>query len=59
MYACIRTLLYNRADIGYLLLSWPLCRIFAVAASHIIGNYNYLCSVFLVVCAYCVTWRDA
>ena len=29
------------------------------AASHIIGNYNYLCSVFLVVCAYCVTWRDA
>ena len=32
MYACIRTLLYNRADIGYLLLLWPLCRIFAVAA---------------------------
>ena len=29
------------------------------AASHIIGNYNYLCSVFLVVRAYCVTWRDA
>ena len=26
MYDCIRTLLYNRADIGYLLLS---CRIFA------------------------------
>ena len=32
MCAYIRTLLYNRADIGYLLLSWPLCRIFAVAA---------------------------
>ena len=49
MYACMRTL-YNIADT---LRRVPLL----CAASHIIGNYNYLCSVPLR-CAL-IVWRDA
>ena len=43
MYDCIRTLLYNRADIGYLLLS---CRIFAP----ICFNQQAIITTFAALC---------